>query len=171
MTRTLLRSRATRALTLLLFLGTLGAPAVAAAAEKLRHYGLEELSRILAAEGYGSIEIDEDHVRFKADGRTYGLYLYEDGDLQMYFGVTGVRLTARDMNEWNKNYRLSRAYLDHEGDPVLEADLLANAGINHRIISEFVKVFIDSSMRYRSFVMEHDRGDAPPASRREGASF
>lgn len=147
------------------------APALAGDGE-LRHFKLPELARVLKSEGYGSIKVNDDHVRFKANGRTFGLYLYDDGDLQMYFGIAGVSLTAENLNEWNKNYRLSRAYLDDEGDPVLEADLLANAGINSEIIIEFVKVFVDSSAQYRSFVIEHEQAPtAPPASRRGGASF
>ena len=87
-------------------------------------------------------------------------------------GAAGCKYTNDDVNTWNRDYRLSRAYTDDDGDPVLEADLLANAGMNEEIVTEFIKVFIDSSTRYLIFVMKHDRGEdevpaaAPPASPR-----
>ena len=145
--------------------------ASASAETRLRKFSLEQLSQIVKGEGYGTVSLHEDHVRFKANGRMYGLYLYDDGDLQMYYGISGVELTLGDVNEWNREYRLSRAYMDQDGDPVLEADLLANAGLNEEMVREFVKVFIDSSMRYRMFVMKHDRSEdevpaSPPASPR-----
>lgn len=148
-------------------------PAMGASAEtKLRKYSLVQLAKIVKGEGYGKVSIHEDHLRFKADGRTFALYRYDDGDLQMYYGITGVVISADDVNTWNRDYRLSRAYTDDDGDPVLEADLLANAGMNEKIVTEFIKVFVDSSTRYRIFVLKHDRGKdevpaaAPPASPR-----
>jgi len=148
-------------------LAALAVVSVSATAETLRKFSLPELAGVLAAEGYGSVEVDDHHVRFMAEGRTFGLYRYADGDLQMFYGITGVELLASDVNDWNRTYRLSRAYLDENGDPVLEADLLANAGLSPRIVTEFVRVFVDASAQYRNFVLEHDRsGETPPASRR-----
>ena len=157
---------------LALVTGMLSTGVAAAADTPLGKFTLVQLGEIVKSEGYGSVSVHEDHVRFKADGRSYGLYLYDDGDLQMYYGISGVLLTVEDINIWNRDYRLSRAYVDEEGDPVLEADLLANAGINADMVREFVKVFIDSSLRYRLFVMKRDRSDdeihpaPPPASPR-----
>lgn len=135
--------------------------------EQLRHYGVKELEKIVRSEGYGSVEREEDRVVFKADGTTLVLFLYDDGDLQLYYGLTGVNITAEDINQWNMRRRLSRAYIDQERDPVLEADLLANAGMNERIITEFIKVFVDSAHDFRTFLREHDHsemGGTPPAS-------
>jgi hypothetical protein len=137
-----------------------------ASAEPLRKFSLQQLAKIVKEEGYGKVSVHDDHLRFKADGRTFALYLYDNGDLQMYYGITGVVLNHGDVNKWNRDYRLSRAYTDDDGDPVLEADLLANAGMTEKIITEFIKVFVDSSTRYRSFVLKHDRSEdgAPPAA-------
>lgn len=144
-------------------------PAVAGpASDGLRHYSIAELAKILEHEGYGSIEREDNRVSFKAEGRKFTLFLYPDGDLQMYFGIAGPRVPLEEMNRWNREYRLSRAYVDDVDDPVLEADLLANAGLNPRIISEFVLVFIDSSDEFRRFVAEHDQ--STPAKRARGES-
>lgn len=146
----------------------LSAPAFAES-PGLRKYTIPQLTQLLESEGYGGVAPEEDdRIRFKAEGRVYYLYLYEDGDLQLYYGLTGVNLTAADINQWNASYRLTRAYLDTDKDPVLEADLLANAGINEPIITEFVKVFVELAARFRGFVVQHDRdedksGDVPAA--------
>ena len=124
---------------------------------KLRHYEVDELAKIVANEGYGSVESEENRVVFKADGRTYMLFRYDDGDLQLYYGITGISITPDDVNTWNRKRRLSRAYLDGDNDPVLEADLLANAGLNEKIVAEFIKVFVGSVGQWRSFLHDHDR--------------
>jgi hypothetical protein len=74
----------------------------------------------------------------------------------MYFGVTGYVLTPEHMNEWNRTKRLSRAYLDDEGDPILEADLLANAGFTGEQFLEWFKVFNYSALEFRQFLIEND---------------
>lgn len=45
---------------------------------------------------------------------TFLLYVCDDDDLQLYFGVTGYDIDAATINEWNLSCRLSRAYLDEE---------------------------------------------------------
>jgi hypothetical protein len=94
-------------------------PAIGLAQEQpQKSYTDEELIEILRNDGYRAVELTEDRViSIKVDGLTYVLYVYEDDDLQMYFGVTGYVLTPGHMNEWNRTKRLSRAYLDHENDP------------------------------------------------------
>ncbi len=136
-----------------------GLPPAEGETSSLRHYDVMELERLVRGEGYGSVERDENRVLFKADGSQYVLFLYDDGDLQLYYGITGVQVTTEDINQWNMRRRLSRAYIDGEADPVLEADLLANAGMNDRIISEFIKVFVGSASDFRAFLRDHDRGD------------
>jgi hypothetical protein len=136
---------------------------------KLRHYAVGELAELVRSEGYGSVRVEENRVAFKADGSQYLLFLYDDGDLQLYYGLTGVSISTDDINSWNRHRRLSRAYIDSEQDPVLEADLLANAGVNDRIIAEFIKVFVGSASHFRSFLREHDRsGETQPAKAGSG---
>ena len=57
--------------------------------------------------------------------------------------------TSRDVpvsvvNAWNRGARFGRAYVDEEGDPVVEFDLLASGGITEQTIIEAIDVFIDS---------------------------
>ena len=131
------------------------------------------LMDLLRGEGYGQVEqLDSGGIRFKGNGVSYVLFRYDDGDLQLYYGLTGVRLDAAQINEWNRTRRLSRAYLDSDGDPVLEADLLANAGLTPRVITEFVRVFMQIANEYRGYVVANDQSASPPpAARAPGKSL
>ena len=116
---------------------TAGAPAPAAALESdrlQRRFAAGELVQLLREEGYGTVEaLEDDGVRFKAGGMSYVLTIYDDGDLQLYFGLTGIAVSQQVVNEWNRTRRLTRAYLDSELDPVLEADLLSDSGLRDRL--------------------------------------
>ncbi|WP_164549108.1 YbjN domain-containing protein [Amphritea opalescens] len=116
-----------------------------------------ELVRIMKGEGYGAVKkIDDGSIRVKIDGRTYMLFNQDDGDLQAYYGIGGTSISYRDINSWNRTKRLSRAYLDSDRDPVLEADLLANGGLTVENVTEFFKVFVGSVEHFREFIIEHD---------------
>lgn len=130
----------------------------ALAADKPRKsYSDKELVAILKAEGFAAANIfDERVIEIKVNGQAYYLNVYDDDDLQMYYGVTGYSIPVAAMNEWNRTRRLSRAYIDHEGDPVIESDLLANAGYTERQLVEFVKVFIDVVDVFRDYLREAD---------------
>lgn len=139
----------------------LAMPLAAVAQEQLqKRYTDNELIDILKNDGYRAVEVSEDRViTIKVDGLTYALYVYDDDDLQMYFGVTGYVLTPEHMNDWNRTKRLSRAYLDDDNDPILEADLLANAGFTEEQFLEWFKVFNYSAMEFRQFLIENDLGE------------
>lgn len=116
-----------------------------------------ELVRIMKDEGYGAVrQIDDGAIRIKIDGQSYMLFNQEDGDLQAFYAIGGTRISYRDINTWNRTKRLSRAYLDSDRDPVLEADLLANGGLTVENVTEFFKVFKGSVMHFRDFILEHD---------------
>ena len=134
---------------------------VAASAQELKKsYTDEELIEILKNDGYRAIEHDDDRmISIRVDGLTFVLYVYDDDDLQLYFGVTGYLLDTEDMNPWNRTKRLSRAYLDDENDPILEADLLANGGYTEEQFLEWFKVFNYSALEFRQFLIEHDKSE------------
>ncbi len=125
---------------------------------------------ILKNEGYAAVElVEEQYISVKVDGRSYLLINMEDGDLVAYFGMTGVLLSHQDMNDWNREKRLSRAYIDDDNDPVLESDLLANGGMSHEHVAEFFRVFVESATIFRNFIFEHDKSEEakdPSASQR-----
>lgn len=128
--------------------------------EPNKGYTDDDIVKMLSDGGFRAVDKTEENVlKVHIDGLAYALYVYDDGDLQLYFGMTGYSVTPEDMNEWNRTSRLSRAYIDDVQDPVLEADLLANAGYTSQQLIEWVSVFDMSARDFRSYLNEHDRGD------------
>ncbi len=114
----------------------------------------ENLIRIVKSEGYGAVEkLNDGMIRIKVDGAGLVLFNKEDGDLQLYYSIGGADVSTDDMNEWNRTKRLSRAYLDADKDPTLESDLLANAGLTEKQVTEFLNVFKLSVGGFRAFVI------------------
>ena len=134
--------------------------AAAAQAPLKKNYTDQELVEILSNEGYRAVEISgERRITIKVDGLTYTLYVFDDDDLQLVFGMTGYKVTHKDMSEWNRTKRLSRAYLDLEDDPIVEADLLANAGYTEEQFLEWVDVFNIVAREFRRYLDEQDQSE------------
>ena len=134
--------------------------AAIADSEFKKHYTDDELIGILKDQGYRLVEKSEDRVlTMEVGGLTYVLYVYDDDDLQLYFGLTGYVVTPESINEWNRTKRLARAYIDQVDDPVVESDLLANAGYTEQQFIEFVNVFDLIARDFRQFVAEHDESE------------
>lgn len=150
-------------LRLFLLLSTFTAFAIAATANAQERtyptFDDQQLKLILEQEHYEQVKIVESGLlQFTAKGTQYTLYRYEDGDLQLYLGLTGVHLSYLDVNNWNATRRLSRSYLDDDGDPVIEADLLSDGRLSVKNVREFVRVFILSAQQFESFVISKHGG-------------
>ena len=119
-------------------------------------YSDSELIKILKEDGYSSVEQREGGlIAVKVDGSTLLFVNMSDGDLQGYYSISGADISYEEINEWNKTKRLSRAYLDSDQDPVLESDLLSNGGVAEKHVTEFIRVFLQSTKAFREFVVEH----------------
>jgi hypothetical protein len=151
------RSRC-RALALALALGT-ASPAGAEQPCLFTEYTIEEMATILRGEGYGSVQVLEDQrISFKAEGSTYLLLLYDDGDLQLFYGLSGATISSGEINEWNRTRRLARAYVDTDLMPVLESDLPSPAGLSAPMVTGFVKTFVQTlAPSFRAFVTQRNR--------------
>jgi hypothetical protein len=138
----------------------MGMMSTAVYAADQRQFTDQDVIKILRADGYSSVELlEKGAIRIKVDGLTYVLFNREDGDLQAFFGVNQTKVSYETINAWNRDIRLSRAYLDRDQDPILEADLLSNGGISSKNITEFFRIFILSSKKY----VEHLKGDEKTA--------
>lgn len=90
-------------------------------------YSDNELIQILQQEGYSSAsQAEEGIILVKINGDNYVLFNDDDvdGDLIAYYGVADIDISLADINAWNREHRLTRAYLDEENDPIVESDLL-----------------------------------------------
>ncbi len=135
------------------------ASSVSAADRRYASFDDKQLELILEQGGYAPVTILESGLlQFDANGTTYTLYRYDDGDLQLYFGLTGVHVSYLDINEWNATRRLSRSYLDGDDDPVLEADLLSNGSLSVKNVKEFVRIFLISAQQFEGFIIAKHGG-------------
>ena len=125
-------------------------------------YSDQTLLEVLNEMGYSNAgPLDSGLLMFAVDGRQVLLINHADGNLQLHFAVTGGSWNYQDVNEWNKNRRLSRAYIDNDGDPVLEADLLASGGVSMSRLRRFIDVYVRSSLvAFEYFLLEHDDDQA-----------
>ena len=133
--------------------------AVSKATSKVKHsISLQEAADILKNEGYRITDIKDDHFKIKINGRTLVMFRFPDGDFQLYYGVSGIKVDYKTINEWNRTKRLSRAYIDRVNDPVIESDLLGDAGLTAKQLIRFTQTFSDVTVpEYRDFLLEHSK--------------
>jgi hypothetical protein len=56
------------------------------------------------------------------------------------------------INAWNREKRFSQAYLDTDGDPVLESDLRLKDGVTRETIVSFLKIFEVSLSEFAKWI-------------------
>lgn len=82
------------------------------------------------------------------EGTPFRVYFYgceeKKNCTSVQFGAafTKTKAGASEMVKWNKEYRFARAYLDNEGDPVLEMDVnLAEGGISRPLFRDTIELW------------------------------
>jgi hypothetical protein len=68
-----------------------------------------------------------------------------------------VNPTLATVNEWNQKNNFSRAYIDKDGNAVLESDLVLSGGVTNDTVEIFVKTFRDSVARWARFALERKK--------------
>ncbi|PKL76929.1 MAG: hypothetical protein CVV27_07740 [Candidatus Melainabacteria bacterium HGW-Melainabacteria-1] len=109
----------------------------------------KEAAALLKEAGFSELEIDkDDDIIVKMQGFKVLLMVGTNKNkwLLFKFAVSGTALDVKALNEWNKKVRYSRAYLDDDGDVILESDQDLNGGVTIQRVSEFAKSF-DISLR------------------------
>lgn len=123
-------------------------------------YYQQRIMLLMKEVGYSHVKLKSKNqaVTFDTDGRKIVLFIKKNGDLQLFFAISGGKWNHRTINEWNRNNRLSRAYLDKDNEPVLESDLMAGTGLSDEQITAFVSHFTQFSMNnFRRFLIEKSR--------------
>lgn len=69
------------------------------------------------------------------------ILLSDTVDIQLYAGFADVYPSLQRLNLWNMEHRFTRAYLDDELDPCLEADLDFEGGVSVGAIKQFIRLF------------------------------
>jgi hypothetical protein len=122
----------------------------------------ETLRLLLELPGIQAERIEEDLFSITySTGLKARLITYGDDplrSLQLRAGFSGFsKVELKHVNQWNKRYRFSKAYLDDEGDPLLEADLDLS-GVTRETVIKFVQNFDDQSNLFFSYLRMIDAG-------------
>jgi hypothetical protein len=107
------------------------------------------LAQILETLGFADVEVDEDGDLLLTMGGVRVLALlgsYGGEFLLLIAGFSEVSLTAEQVNDWNREYRFSKVYLDAEGDPVIEAELDLAGGVTLARVEDFLQTFAGGSL-------------------------
>jgi len=84
-------------------------------------------------------------IRSAASGANFSVFFYgcTDGadctavQFQAGFDLADAS-TAAKMNEWNKTHRFGTAYIDDEGDPMLQMDVTLDGGVSEANFADVV---------------------------------
>ncbi|MDW8372149.1 MAG: YbjN domain-containing protein [Planctomycetota bacterium] len=106
-----------------------------------------QMVRLLAEEGFAGASIDrDDDIIVKMHGYKV-LVMVRGNDYRKVtyrFAVSGTSANLKTVNEWNKKMAFTKAYLDNEGDPVLEMDVDLDGGVTVSRIRDSIKTFAQS---------------------------
>lgn len=131
-----------------------------------------EVESILKELGFTGTRIDEDDdVLVMMHGRTVLIIIGSGNGRQLRASVAfvGVDLGLEQVNAWNRDRILSKAYLDRDGDTILEAEVDLDGGVTVDRVKDWLHTF---SFTIDLFVREVIQGEtmdtpAPTRSRRD----
>ena len=75
----------------------------------------------------------------------------QNTDAQLYAWFKG-KLKPEKANEWNKRHRFARAYVDDDGDAVLESDIDFTGGVTEANIKAWIKLYRDQLGAFAAFL-------------------
>ncbi|HSE27337.1 MAG TPA: YbjN domain-containing protein [Gemmatimonadales bacterium] len=149
------RSAAVRSLALALALCAT-APAAALAQEVLTEVSPVKMAKILTDLGIeAELGGDDDTPRFRFEYNGYRMLLFlanQNTDAQLYIGFLDGEISDRELNDWNRDHRFSRAYRDKDDDAVLEADLDFTGGVTEANIKAWIRLFASLAQDYAKVV-------------------
>jgi len=120
------------------------------------------LVKALQAKGYqAKLETagGEPAIRSGAGGVQFTIFFENCTDgkacttVSFFTGFTDVEGSLQQVNEWNKNNRFARAYIDKDGDPVLRMDVdLDHAGIPAANFNEYLDIWASLTPKFLNFL-------------------
>ncbi len=78
------------------------------------------------------------------------LLLSDNVDIQLYAGFAGIHPSLQRINLWNMERRFSRAYLDDDLEPCIEADLDFEGGITAGAVKQFITLFAQAIEQFEA---------------------
>lgn len=100
----------------------------------------------------GFTEVSTDTYKFNV-GNLKILLFNKGGTMQLAAIFSGTSTGSR-INDWNRTYRFSRAYLSNDDEPVLQSDLDLAGGVTKENIKEWMRTFVVSIKAFKSHLEE-----------------
>lgn len=117
------------------------------------------------AKGFGNASLDTDSsgdpkIVGRIEGTKYGLYFYgcKSGkkctDIQFNAAWSGTKVTLDKLNEWNRTRRYGKAFLDKDGDPVLQMSVNIDYGVTRKNLEDNFDWWAKIVPEFRGQVLE-----------------
>lgn len=106
---------------------------------------------------------DDGDPMIRADGKGYKFTVFFYGctashdctTLGLYSGWTGSSADVNKVNEWNRENRFGRAYIDKEGDPVIEMDIdLDDGGMSRPLFEDHIEFWMSLMSHFAKHIFD-----------------
>jgi capsule polysaccharide export protein KpsC/LpsZ len=123
-----------------------------AAQEVVSEVSTEQLQKMLESMGYEVEQPKEDMLQFAIEGHT-ALAINKKKNVQLYsYFKKQKKMDLKKVNEWNATKRFSRAYLDQDGDAVIEWDIDLEGGTTAGALKESIRTYRLGVMTFVRFL-------------------
>lgn len=116
----------------------------------------QRVAALLGEAGFPDSEVDDDgDVTVTMQGYRV-LFLvgsYDGKNIAARFALGGTEATADTVNRFDKDKRFGRAFLDDEGDPVLESDLDLEGGVTEARVKDFFRTYNELMVHFLRAVL------------------
>ena len=123
-----------------------------AAQEVLSEVSTAQLQRMLESMGYEVEQPKEGVLQFAIEGHT-AVLINDKKSIQFYSYFKKPKKTdLKKVNQWNATKRFSRAYLDQDGDAVIEWDVDLEGGTTAGALKESIRTYRLGVMTFVRFL-------------------
>lgn len=115
----------------------------------------EEMKRYFTDEGFTNVRIDQDgEVIVRMHGVQIVAFVRKNDHpvLRYYFAIAGTDTTLVDLDEWNRQRYFTKAYMDDEGDPVLEMVVHLEGGITASNLRHSIRTYSQALSAFLPFL-------------------
>lgn len=117
----------------------------------------ERMKRSFTDEGFTDVRIDDDgDVIARMNGYQVIAFVQENDHpvLRYYFAIAGTDATLVDLDEWNRERYFTKAYMDNEGDPVLEMVVNLEGGITVANLRHSIRTYSQALTAFLAVLQE-----------------
>ena len=114
-------------------------PTTASKSPVVSTLNVDQIYKLMHDEGYAVEKSEDGFVKWKVEGLKTVMFVAKDSkSIQFYASFSDGNATLKKVNEWNKNKKYSRSYLNDDGEPCLELDLDLEGGVTEARILDFL---------------------------------